>query len=315
MLSPVILFVYKRSDHTKQVLEALSMCQNSKNTPLIIYSDGAKKNASSKDKEEVEQTRQILREFKGEKENYFLSIEIYESELNKGLAKSVREGITAQFDKYNKVIVLEDDIVPQKGFLKYMNEALDKYENEEKIWGISASAFPLENEKMVQQETFFLPVNSSWGWATWKETWNKIDFDIESIFQKFNQNSITTKEYNFGSYYYYQITEAQREQKIDSWAVFLMASMFLEKCWFLFPKYSLSKNIGFDATGTHCTEEDLFFNTTVTDFVEVNEIPLIIENEGKKQTEKAFQKQFGKPSLFKRVQNKLNPNSPYFILK
>lgn len=163
MLSPVILFVYKRSDHTKQVLEALSMCQNSKNTPLIIYSDGAKKNASSKDKEEVEQTRQILREFKGEKENYFLSIEIYESELNKGLAKSVREGITAQFDKYNKVIVLEDDIVPQKGFLKYMNEALDKYENEEKIWGISASAFPLENEKMVQQETFFLPVNSSWG--------------------------------------------------------------------------------------------------------------------------------------------------------
>ncbi|WP_338792688.1 hypothetical protein [Bernardetia sp. MNP-M8] len=315
MLSPVILFVYKRSNHTRQVLEALAVCQNSKDTPLIIYSDGAKPNASSKDKEEIEQTRQVLRDFKEQKESDFLSIEIYEAQSNKGLAKSVKEGITKQINKYEKIIVLEDDIVPQKGFLKYMNDALEKYENEDKVWGISASAFPLDNEKMVEQQTFFLPVNSSWGWATWKKTWDKVDFDIDSIFQKFNQNSITPKEYNFGSYYYYQILEAQKENKIDSWATFFMATMFLEKGWFLFPKKSLVQNTGFDATGTHCTEEDLFFNTAVKDFVEVNEIPFFIENEGKKQTEKAFQKQFGKPSIFKRIQNKLNPNSPYFILK
>ena len=94
-----------------------------------------------------------------------------------------------------------------------------------------------------------------------------------------------------------------------------MATMFLEKGWFLFPKKSLVQNTGFDTTGTHCTEEDLFFNTAITDFVEVNEIPLTIKNEGTKQTQKAFEKQFGKPSIFKRIQNKLNPNSPYFILK
>ncbi len=315
MLSPVILFSYKRSNHTKQVLEALSMCQNSENTPLIIYSDGAKPTASSKDKEEIKKTRQVLKEFKEEKENHFLSIEIYESELNKGLAKSVKEGIRTQFDKYEKIIVLEDDIVPQKGFLKYMNEALEIYENENSVWGISSYAYPLINENNVKQDTFFLPINSSWGWATWKTTWNKIDFDIESIFQKFNQNSITAKECNFGGYYYYQILEAQREQKVDSWAGFLMASMLLEKGWFLFPKYSLSKNIGFDATGTHCTEEDLFFNSPVIDFIELKKIPLSIENDGKIEVEKTLKKQFGKPSIFKRIQNKLDPNSSYFIVK
>ncbi|WP_375562204.1 glycosyltransferase family 2 protein [Bernardetia sp. OM2101] len=315
MLSPVILFVYKRSNHTKQVLEALSLCQKSKDTPLIIYSDGAKTNSSSKDKEEIEQTRTILREFKAQKETHFLSIEIYESESNKGLAKSVKEGITEQINKYEKVIVLEDDIVPQKGFLKYMNEALEKYEKEDKVWGISAYAYPLENETSINQETFFLPINSSWGWATWKTTWNKINFDIESIFRKFEEKSITAKEYNFGSYYYYQILEAQREQKIDSWAVFLMATMFLEKGCFLFPKYSLSKNIGFDVTGTHCSEEDLFFNSPVIDFLELKTIPITIENEGRKEVEKTLKKQFGKPSFFKRIQNKLDPNSPYFITK
>lgn len=315
MLSPVVLFVYKRSNHTRQVLEALSVCQNSKNTPLIIYSDGAKTNSSSKDKEEIEQTRQILRAFKEQNQNHFLSIEIYEAQSNKGLSKSVKEGITEQINNYGRVIVLEDDIVPQKGFLNYMNEALEKYQNEEKVWGISSYAYPLENETHVKQETFFLPINSSWGWATWKRAWNKIDFDIERIFQKFEEKSVTKQEYNFGNYYYYQILEAQRDQKIDSWAAFLMATLFLEKGWFLFPKYSLSKNIGFDATGTHCTEEDLFFNSPVIDFLEIKTIPLTIENEGKKEVEKTLKKQFEKPSLLKRIQNKLNPNSPYFIMK
>ncbi|WP_338763039.1 hypothetical protein WAF17_18825 [Bernardetia sp. ABR2-2B] len=315
MLSPVILFVYKRSNHTRQVLEALSVCENVEKTPLIIYSDGAKISSSSKDREEIEQTRQVLREFKEKKEHLFLSIEIYESESNKGLAKSVKEGITEQINKYGKVIVLEDDIVPQKGFLNYMNEALEKYKNEDKVWGISSYAYPLENSTNVEEDTFFLPINSSWGWATWKTTWDKIDFDIESIFQKFNQNSITQKELNFGDYYYYQILEAQKNNQVDSWAGFLMATMFLEKGCFLFPKYSLSRNIGFDATGTHCTEEDLFFSSPVIDSIKLKTIPITVENEGRKEVEKTLKKQFGKPSIFKRIQNKLNPKSPYFILK
>ncbi len=313
--SPVILFAYKRANHTKKVLEALSVCQNSESTPLIIYSDGKKLNATSKEKGEIEQTRQVLRDFKEEKENNFLSIEIYESESNKGLAKSVKDGINRQFENYERIIVLEDDIVPQKGFLNYMNEALNKYENEDKIWGISSYAYPLENEDNVEQETFFLPINSSWGWATWKRAWKNIDFDIESIFRKFELQSITPEEYNFGNYYYYQILDAQKNKKIDSWAVFLMATMFLENKWFLFPKYSLSQNIGFDATGTHCSEEDLFFNSPVIDFIELKTIPLTIENEGRKEVEKTLKKQFGKPTIFKRIQNKLDPKSPYFIIK
>jgi GT2 family glycosyltransferase len=313
MYAPVVLFTYKRPIHTKMVLDALSNCDWIQETDVIIYVDGLKQTATQEDKDKIEQTRQVLLEYK--KSHNFKSLEVHLSDENRGIAYSVKKGAAKELEKYGKIIIMEDDIVPQKGFVKYMNEALDKYENEDTVWGISASAFPLYNENAVKTETFFLPVNSSWGWATWKRTWNKIDFDIEHIFEKFNQNSITQKEYNFGSYYYYQILEAQKDKKIDSWATFFMATMFLEKGWFLFPKKSLVQNTGFDATGTHCTKEDLFFNTAVTDFVEVSTIPLLIENEGKKQTERAFQKQFGKPSIFKRIQNKLNPNSPHFILK
>ena len=47
-------------------------------------------------------------------------------------------GVTEIVNQYGKVIVLEDDIVTSAGFLRYMNDALNWYENEEKVMHISA---------------------------------------------------------------------------------------------------------------------------------------------------------------------------------
>lgn len=312
MFAPVVLFTYKRPIHTKMVLDALSNCDWIQETDVIIYADGLKQTATQKDKELIHETRQVILNYK-EKHN-FKNLEVHFSEENRGIAYSVKKGGAKELEKYGKIIIMEDDIVPQKGFVKYMNEALDKYEHEEKVWGISAYSFPLDNEKLVQEETYFLPVNCSWGWATWKSRWDKVDYDINSIFEKFAQNGITRQDYNFGSCQYYEILEVLRDKKSDVWDALFHASMFLEKGMFLYPNPSLAKNIGFDNTGTHCTEEDAFFNTTQTDYIKIKDIPLTIDNEGRKQVEKAFKEQFA-PSLVKRIQNKLDPNSPYFITK
>lgn len=313
MLAPVVLFTYKRPVHTKMVLDALSNCDLIHQTDVIIYADGAKTTVTQKDREEIEETRKVLLEYK--ENNNFNNLELHLSDENKGIAYSVKKGAEKQLEKYGKVIIMEDDIVPQKGFVKYMNEALDKYENEEKVWGISGYAFPLKNEKLVEQESFFLPVNCSWGWATWKSRWDKADLNVTSIFDRFEKNNVERENYNFGSYYYYEILEVLRDKKSDVWDALFQASMFLDKGMFLYPKRSLAKNIGFDATGTHCNEEDAFFNTTQIDYVNLENIPLTTNNEGRKQVEKAFREQFTKPSFLKRIQNKLDPNSPYFITK
>ncbi len=313
MFAPVVLFTYKRPIHTKMVLEALSNCDLIQETDVIIYADGVKQTATQKDKDEIEETRQVLIDY--QKNNNFKNLELHLSDQNRGIAYSVKKGAEKQLDKYGKVIIMEDDIVPQKGFLKYMNEALDKYENEYTVWGISGYSFPLDNEKLVQEESYFLPVNCSWGWATWKSRWERADFDVTSIFKRFEENGITRESYNFGSCQYYEILEVLRDKKSDVWDALFHASMFLEKGMFLYPNPSLAKNIGFDATGTHCTEEDAFFNTTQTDYIQLKTIPITIENEGQRQVAESFRKQFGKPSIFKRIQNKLDPNSPYFITK
>ena len=48
--APIIIFVYNRADHFKQVYDALAACKEAKQSDLFIFSDGAK-NEAGKEKE------------------------------------------------------------------------------------------------------------------------------------------------------------------------------------------------------------------------------------------------------------------------
>lgn len=49
-------------------------------------------------------------------------------EENYGLARNVIEGVTEIIERYGTVIVLEDDLVTNRYFLRFMNDALSRYE-------------------------------------------------------------------------------------------------------------------------------------------------------------------------------------------
>lgn len=63
---------------------------------------------------------------------------IVERESNWGLSKSLIAGITELTDKYGRVIVVEDDLIVSPYFLKYMNDALEKYKDDDRVASISA---------------------------------------------------------------------------------------------------------------------------------------------------------------------------------
>ena len=128
MLAPIVLFVYNRPNHTQKVIDALKNNPEAKDSELFVYCDGAKENASEIEKKQIEETRKIIRGIMG-----FKSVTMIESKENKGLACSIIEGVTEIVKKFDKIIVLEDDIVTSKGFLNYMNTALNIYKNNKKI--------------------------------------------------------------------------------------------------------------------------------------------------------------------------------------
>ena len=252
--APVILFVYNRPLHTEQTIKALQKNIYADKSDLFIFSDGAKGEAAV---EQVMTVREILANVEG-----FKSITIVERSSNWGLAKSVIAGVTSVISDFGKAIVLEDDLVTSPYFLKYMNEALEFYKDEHKVFSISGYNHPpnlMKFPKDYPHDVYFNYRNSSWGWATWKDRWYKSDWEIKD-FEAFVHNKQAQKDFNRGGEDMADMLKDQMQGKLDSWAIRWSYSHFIHDAVSVCPVRSYVNNIGMDASGTHCGKTNKFEN-------------------------------------------------------
>jgi hypothetical protein len=252
MLSPIILFVYNRPWHTQQTLDALANNTLSVDSTLYIFCDGLKENSKEEEILKIFETREIAKS-----ESRFKEVHIIEHTINKGLANSIIDGVSEIVNKFGRVIVLEDDIITSPGFLKYMNDALNVYQDIDKVMHISGYMFPVQ-EKM--SETFFIQPTSCWGWGTWSRAWlkfekkskNQIDLIAQKGWNKFTINGSNPAFKNH--------LEMNLNGNLNTWAIFWYASVYLNDGVSLHPYPSLVQNIGFDGSGVHCDREEDFKN-------------------------------------------------------
>ena len=243
-LAPIVLFVYNRLSHTKKTIDALIKNKLVEKSELFIYSDGPKDVESIK--KQVYEVRNFLKEIKG-----FKRVTIIESENNNGLANSVITGVSEVLKKYGKVIVLEDDLVTSENFLEYMNKSLEIFENRKDIWSISAYTPPIKIPKNYKESIYLSYRANSWGYATWADRWNKVDWEVKD-YDEFINNKKSMKEFNNGGNDLSQLLIKQKENKINSWAIRWCYQQYKEKSYSIYPVNSKIKNIGFDGSGVHC---------------------------------------------------------------
>lgn len=247
--APIALFTYSRADHTRQAVESLLQNAEAKDSDLYIFSDGPK---TEEKRAAVEENRKYIHTITG-----FKSVTIVEREKNWGLANSLIAGITEIVNKYGRVIVVEDDLILSPYFLQFMNEALEKYKDEDRVGTISAFVPPISKQL---PETFFLLYFQCWGWATWKRAWDLFEKNPKPLLRKlrFKKNKFDVGGYvgNYGNLY------CQKVGLVDSWYLRYYASLFLKNKLSLYPKKSLAVNNGLDGTGTHCGKDmNIKYNT------------------------------------------------------
>lgn len=277
MLAPIVLFVYNRPWHTLQTLEALAKNDLANQSMLYIYADGPKHNADERMLEKIQETRTCLK-----KQQWCKEVIIVERETNLGLANSIITGVTEIVNRHGKIIVLEDDIVASGGFLKYMNEALSLYADDNKVGCIHAWNYHLDISDFAET-TFFLKGGDCWGWATWKRGWDLFNPDgaflLQSIISK-------NKQYEFNrnaTQNFLKMLEAQVAGKNDSWAIRWHASLFLNDRYCLQPVRPIVKNIGFDDSGIHSGKVDITqnpINAIAINKIEVQESSLFYKAYG-----------------------------------
>jgi len=290
--APIVLFVYNRLDHTQQTIEALQKNELAEESELFIYSDAAQ---DEKIKQSVDEVRKYIKTVDG-----FKKVTIIEREKNWGLANSIIDGVTKIVNEYGKIIVLEDDLVTSPYFLKFMNEALEFYKDEKKVWHISGWNYPIEIDG--EEDVFFWRVMNCWGWATWADRWQYFEKDIEKLIKTFSKDDI--KRFNLDGYenFWSQVI-ANQEGKINTWAIFWYATIFKQNGLCLNPVQTFVENIGHDGSGVHCGESNVY----KTDISYKNKIEFSLDlKENKSEVDlikKFYQSQ--KKSFFARVINKI----------
>lgn len=244
-LAPLVIFVYNRLKITQQMLNAINQNALVTETDLFIFSDGPKR---EDDVEKVWLVRKCIHDFA--KSNNFKSVTIIEAENNKGLANSIIGGVTEVIQRYGRVIVLEDDLLTATNFLEFMNECLDFYERNEKIWSIGGTTYKLNAFRDYYHDVYACYRGESCGWATWIDRWNKVDWQV-SDFEELLKDWKKRRQFKRGGQDMVEALKRQMQGKTDSWAIRWCYQESKENMFTILPVKSLIKNIGWDGSGTH----------------------------------------------------------------
>jgi hypothetical protein len=227
------------------VLEGLKTNNISK---LYIFSDGPKNDNDNKDVKEV---RSLIANVD------WCETEIHISPENKGLASSIIDGVNYILNDNQRIVVLEDDCVPSKGFISFMAKCLNRYEDYSRIMSISGYSPPIRIPENYKFDIYFSYRFCSSSWGTWKRAWKffKKEYNLK---QKINKSKNFKRRVFLAGRDLIPMLEKQSKYEGDSWAVFWALNIIENNGLCINPTKPRIKNIGFDDSGVHSKSTNKF---------------------------------------------------------
>lgn len=257
---PIIVFAFNRVDTLQNTIESLKRNKEAKDSELFVFVDGPRPNKEG-EKEQVLEVREYVKTISG-----FKNVSYKFSEKNKGLAPSVIAGTTEIFKHYNKVIVIEDDLILSQSFLQYMNQMLDLYENDERIMQISGWGCKLTKAKNYPYDIYLNKRGRSWSWATWKNRWETVDWEVKD-WKEFSNNHKRIKDFCKQGSDLYKMLKGYMTHKNCSWYIRFQYAMHKQQKYSIQPVRSLVINDGFGNNATNCKN----YNRYKVDYEEIHE--------------------------------------------
>ena len=245
MNAPVILFAFKRPNELKATIEALQANYLAPESDLYVFVDAPKPEKQEADGPKVEEVHKLLDAVTG-----FKSIYRDYATSNIGCADSIIRGISYVLERHPSAIIVEDDLITSPNFLDYMNQCLRKYESNRKVYSVAGYTFPFERPAGYQFDSYFVPRHSPWGWATWSDRWQAIDWTIAD-YDKFSKDSLRQKAFMQGGSDLVGMLRSQMEGKIDAWDIRFCYNRFKANALTVYPAVSKVQNIGFGKEATH----------------------------------------------------------------
>ena len=178
------------------------------------------------------------------------------AETNMGCKMRVSSGISWALEKEESVIVLEDDVVPSEDFFPFMQQMLEEYRDNDRVYMVSGTN--LVRSYVPKEDYIYSNFPSIWGWGTWKRAWGE-HYDVTmSGWSETDQKGELRQIFRNPLSYWLFKREAYRvfNGEKDTWDVQWDYCRFKERALGIVPKYNMIRNIGFNREdATHTTGE------------------------------------------------------------
>jgi hypothetical protein len=268
--APIAIFAYKRPFHLKRALQGLAANDLARESPLIVLCDGPKVDATEHDRKAIAQVREVGHAVTG-----FASVEVVEAPSNKGLARSVIDGVSRVVKQHGRVIVVEDDAVLSPHFLRFMNDALDRYAGDEQVFSVGGWSYYAD--PALLGDTYLVRYPDSLTWAVWERSWNKMEQDGAALYRKLEQaDRLKALDADGRVRYFSRMLKDQVAGRIDSWAIRWTSSCVLHGGLSVFPSRSVALNKGFGEGATHETGGEHGQDVQLTDApIRVERLPIV----------------------------------------
>lgn len=274
--APIVLFVYNRPDHTRQTLEALKANYLAPESELFIYADAARDGASPEVQTAVAEVRALIHG-----DQWCGRVHIVEQAANKGLYRSVRDGVTEVVEQYGRVIVMEDDLVTSPAFLDYMNRSLDRYESYPAVFSIGGYSYPeaiMPIPEDYPYDNYTCLRNCSWGWATWKDRWSKVDWEVTN-YDALRTNPAAIRALNRMGDDEYEMLVGRMSGRLNIWSIQFTMAHYVNHAVAMCPCVSYVNNVGLDGSGENCGANHKLHHLSLSSNREPRLTPIVYEDD------------------------------------
>lgn len=175
---PILLITFNRAEHTRRVLNEI---KKQKPKKFYVFQDGVRTGRPD-DVAKCEAVRKTIEQMVD------WSCELYTnySQENLGCGRGPYTAISWLLENEEYGIILEDDILPHALFFDYMEDALHRYKDEERVGMVTGHNYERHYSRS-NSYYFTYPMTGTLGWGTWRRVWKDYDFDIPYNYEAFDR--------------------------------------------------------------------------------------------------------------------------------
>lgn len=245
---PVVIPTLNRYTHFKRCVESLAMNTHADKTELIIGLDYP---PSEKYVEGYRKIKEYIPTIKG-----FGKVTVFKRKENFGAIKNGQALSDYAFKNYEAIIFTEDDNEFSPCFLDFLNKALEKYKDDNRVSSVKGYN-RVQYYSITDKNILFMHNCGAWGFGQWKRKRFMLQADIESARRILQSTKQSWKIFRTSPAIFSMLLAMVKKNALWGDVIFACLNILNDR-YQICPRISMVRNWGVDGSGLHSGVDDTY---------------------------------------------------------